>query len=472
MVDKLLTGFDAPPATYLYIDKHMRDHGLFQAICRVNRLHGEDKEYGYVIDYKDLFKSLEQSIQDYTGEVFDGYDKEDVDGLLSNRLQKGRERLDDMLEQVKALCEPVAPPRDTKDYIAFFCSTDVDEADALYADALKELERKRVQLYKLVASLVRAYANLANDMDAAGYTAKEQAQIQQDVAHYENVRKEVKLASGDYVDMKLYEPSMRHLLDSYIRAQDSEVLTTFDDKTLVELIVDRGEQALELLPEGIRKNPEAVAETIENNVRRVILDDMALNPKYYQDMSELLDTLIRTRKQEAIHYQEYLKQIMDIVQRVGMPATSTDYPASINTLALRALYDNLEQNESLAIALDAAIRRNKSHNWVGHLQKERLLAKTVYTVLVDMNIPKPVPERVEGNKPKEGGMRYPTTPSKRSGTSAVRETSPPYNVSRPPTKQDEPEPGPEPEPEPDRESMRDVLVGKIMEIVKQQREYQ
>ncbi len=66
VVDKLLTGFDAPPATYLYIDKQMQDHGLFQAICRVNRLDGEDKEYGYVIDYKDLFQSLEKSIQDYT----------------------------------------------------------------------------------------------------------------------------------------------------------------------------------------------------------------------------------------------------------------------------------------------------------------------------------------------------------------------------------------------------------------------
>jgi len=62
----LLTGFDAPSATYLYIDKQMRDHGLFQAICRVNRLDGDDKEYGYIVDYKDLFKSLESSIHDYT----------------------------------------------------------------------------------------------------------------------------------------------------------------------------------------------------------------------------------------------------------------------------------------------------------------------------------------------------------------------------------------------------------------------
>jgi type I restriction enzyme R subunit len=117
VVDKLLTGFDAPPATYLYIDKPMQDHGLFQAICRVNRLDGEDKEYGYIIDYKDLFRSLEQSIKDYTGEAFAAYDKADVEGLLKDRLSQGRERLEEVREAIKALCEPVAPPRDTAAYL-------------------------------------------------------------------------------------------------------------------------------------------------------------------------------------------------------------------------------------------------------------------------------------------------------------------------------------------------------------------
>ncbi len=88
VVDKLLTGFDAPSATYIYIDKTMQDHGLFQAICRVNRLDGEDKEYGYIIDYKDLFNSLENSITDYTSGAFDKFDKDDVAGLLEDRLLK------------------------------------------------------------------------------------------------------------------------------------------------------------------------------------------------------------------------------------------------------------------------------------------------------------------------------------------------------------------------------------------------
>src|SRR5204862_6258755 len=90
VVDKLLTGFDAPPATYLYIDKNMQDHSLFQAICRVNRLHGEDKEYGYIVDYRDLFKKLERAVADYTIGAFEGFDKEDVLGLLKDRLEEGK----------------------------------------------------------------------------------------------------------------------------------------------------------------------------------------------------------------------------------------------------------------------------------------------------------------------------------------------------------------------------------------------
>ena len=149
VVDKLLTGFDAPPATYLYIDKPMQDHGLFQAICRVNRLDDEDKEYGYIIDYKDLFRSLEQSIQDYTGEAFGGYDEADVRGLLKDRLQQGRERLEEAREAVKALCEPVEPPRDTAAYLRFFCA-----AESGNAGQLKDNEPKRVALYKRTAAFL------------------------------------------------------------------------------------------------------------------------------------------------------------------------------------------------------------------------------------------------------------------------------------------------------------------------------
>ena len=397
VVDKLLTGFDAPPATCLYIDKQMRDHGLFQAICRVNRLDGDDKEYGYVIDYKDLFRSLSQSIRDYTGEAFDGYDAEDVAGLLKDRLQKGRERLEEVREQIEALCEPVEPPRDTAAYLHFFCAGESGDAGQL-----EDNEPKRVALYRIAAAFLRAWADLANEMEAAGYSEAEAREIRAEVEHYEQVRKEVKLASGDYVDMKMYEPAMRHLLDAYIRAEESERLSAFDDLTLVQLVVERGEDAIERLPAGIRKHPEAVAETIENNVRRIIIDEMAINPRYYERMSELLDALIRQRKQEAMDYKSYLAGIVALAKKVKQPGDER-YPFTINGSARRALYDNLKDvagledlmlkdkvadtsagaAETAALAVDDAVRSVKKADWRGNRFKEREVRNAVRTVLRD-----------------------------------------------------------------------------------------
>jgi type I restriction enzyme R subunit len=378
VVDKLLTGFDAPSATYLYIDKKMQDHGLFQAICRVNRLDGDDKEYGYIIDYKDLFKSLETSIQDYTTEAFDGYDKEDVAGLLTDRLKMGQNRLNDALEAVRALCEPVEAPRDTHAYLQFFCAKDTADKDAL-----KENEPKRLALYRLVASLLRAYAEIANEMGEAGYSDIETTAIKADVDHFEKVRNEVKLASGDYIDLKMYEPAMRHLIDTYIRAEESETISKFDDMSLIQLIVERGADAVEALPDGIRKNKEAVADTIENNVRKLIIDETPINPKYYEKMSDLLDALIAQRKTDAIDYEAYLAKIVELTKQAKSPETTMSYPVSVDTAAKRSLFDNLDGNEGLAIAVDASIRATKKDAWRGNRFKEKEVRNAIKANIAD-----------------------------------------------------------------------------------------
>ncbi len=373
VVDKLLTGFDAPSATYLYIDKQMADHNLFQAICRVNRLDGEDKEYGYIIDYKDLFRSLDKAIKDYTQGAFDGYDKEDVAGLLKDRLEQARLDLDDALETVRALCEPVRAPRDLSDYQHYFCCD-----TGASADELAEKESLRLTLYQKVAKLLRAFANIANEMPQAGYSEQEIEQIRAEVAHFEKVRDEIKLASGDLVDMKRYEPAMRHLLDMYIRADDSEVLMDFEDLGLIELVVEKGADAAEVLPESLRNNQEAMAEAIENNVRKTIVDENPVNPKYYEQMSVLLDELIEQRRQKAIEYQEYLERIRELSRKVIHPEQgSADYPPSMDTGPKRALYDNLGQDEVLATKIDTAIRYTKKAAWVGDRVKEREIANAI-----------------------------------------------------------------------------------------------
>jgi len=372
VVDKLLTGFDAPSATYLYIDKKMQDHGLFQAICRVNRLDGDDKEYGQIIDYKDLFRSLEGAITDYTSGAFEGYDKADVEGLLENRLQKAQQRLNEVQEALRALCEPVAPPKGTPDYLHYFCAADTGDKDAL-----KDNEPKRLTLYKLTASLIRAYADIANDLGEAGYDTAGAAALKAEVEHFEKVRSEVKLASGDYIDLKMFEPAMRHLIDTYIRAEESEVISAFDDMSLVELIVERGPDAVDALPEGIKSNPENIAETIENNVRKLIIDETPVNPKYYEQMSELLDALVEQRKADALSYAEYLDKIVELAKRVHSPEVGGSYPSDINTPAKRALFDNLSGDEVLATAIDDDVRRSKKADWRGNIFKEREVRRAI-----------------------------------------------------------------------------------------------
>ncbi|CAK2351856.1 type I restriction enzyme, R subunit [Vibrio crassostreae] len=399
VVDKLLTGFDAPSATYLYIDKSMADHNLFQAICRVNRLDGEDKEYGHIIDYKDLFRSLDKAIKDYTAEAFDGYDQDDVAGLLKDRLVQSREDLDNALEMVRALCEPVKAPRDTKDFIHYFCGesgvepTDIDERS--------EKEALRLTLYQAVAKLLRAYANLANEMEQAGYSPTEANSIRQEVIYFEKVRDEVKLASGDLLEMKRFEPAMRHLLDMYIRADDSELLMDFEELGLIDLVVKNNGEGLDSLPKDLRENEEAMAEAIENNVRKTIVDENPINPKYYDQMSSLLDEIIRQRREKALNYQEYLEQIRELAKKVVNPSgnRSASYPDSVDTAAKQSLYDNLGNDEVLTAKIDTAVRYTKKADWLGDRFKEREIANAIReeTKGYDVDIVE-VMERVKAQK--------------------------------------------------------------------------
>ena len=369
VVDKLLTGFDAPTASYLYIDKRMRDHGLFQAICRVNRLDGEEKDYGYIIDYKDLFKSLEQSINDYTSEAFDGYDQEDVEGLIVDRLEAGRQRLLDALDSCEQLVEPLG--RSNFDaQMDYFCGR---QADPTAAD---ELERRRKDFYKRTAELSRAFASIAADLsDAERYRRR--------VDYFEKLRKAVQLRSGDQIDMKRYEASMRRLLDMYVAASNSRKISNLEDFSLIELIVERGaEEAVAALPEEIRASEDSVAETIQNNVRREIVEKQGSNPEFFARISSLLEEIIHERNTRAIEYEQYLDKIAELTRRMqGRDTGAASYPADVRRPRQRALYDNLGGDLSLTLAMDAEVSRSAPHGWRSHPLKKRAVRRAIDRVL-------------------------------------------------------------------------------------------
>lgn len=371
VVDKLLTGFDAPSCTYLYIDKEMRDHGLFQAICRVNRTEKEDKEFGYIVDYKNLFNSLNQSISDYTSDAFDNFEEEDVKGLLVDRLVKAKERLDDALETMYELTKQVEAPREIEQYLKYFVGNTEDK------DALKENEEKRLTFYKAVVSLIRAYNNVAAEMQEAGYSIAEAERIKYKVDTYTELRNAIKTASGEYIDLKQYEPDMRQLLDMYLSADPSRTISNFEDASLLQLVVEIGiGAATDRLPNMVKKSRQAVAETLEANMRKVITQEMPINPVYYERMSVLLQELIHQRKTGALAYEEFLKKIEELAKNLQPENKNEQYPEDIDTPAKQAIYEVLKDVEA-TLALEEDVAYNVEENWIGNTLKERKVKRAI-----------------------------------------------------------------------------------------------
>jgi type I restriction enzyme R subunit len=411
VVDKLLTGFDAPPCTYLYIDKAMQDHGLFQAICRVNRLDGEDKDFGFIVDYKDLFKKLVNekgtgALQVYTAELDHSAPGADPVVLMQDRLQKGKERLDSTLEALVLLCEPVEPPKGELEHIHYFCGNTEIPAD------LQDREPQRAALYKATVALVRAYANVADELDLAGYDAAGIRRVKEQLSHYVNVREIIRKASGESLDLKAYEADMRHLIDTYIEAAEPKKISPFDNIGLLELIVKTGiADAIAAQLGGMKGNRDAIAETIENNVRRKIIKEHLSDPAYYETMSALLDEIITARRNKAIEYGEYLKRIADLARNVEA-GLAEDTPEQLKkSRAMRALYNNLKKSAGaapprvkrvagvaseysitgdttldLAMKLDAAIRRVRPDAWRGIQARENTI-KAALLPLLNNDVP-------------------------------------------------------------------------------------
>jgi type I restriction enzyme R subunit len=372
VVQKHLTGFDAPSATYLYVDRNMQDHTLFQAICRVNRLDGEDKEYGYIIDYRNLFHNLAEAVGDYTGGAFADYDQADVAGLLKDSSVTAREKMEDTLEAVRAAVETVPNPKNTENYISTFCDT----GNLTKAEVGKRV-KARDNFYKKSSRALSAYAAVVTNDKKGGYTREQLETIRKEVNAYVTAANEIKLASGDHIDTKAYDFTMRQLFDNYVKANDSETLTTFDHRTLVDIFIDNPSAAIDLLPEGIKNNETTTAETIEGNVRRLIVDQKPKNPKYYQEMSKILEELVEERRREKVEYEEYMKKIAQLAEGVKQGSSKDSYPSIINTQGRQALYDQLGENENLTLNVDAIIRKEAQDGWKNNPLKKKRVKKAI-----------------------------------------------------------------------------------------------
>lgn len=238
-------------------------------------------------------------------------------------------------------------------------------------------------MYKATVSLIRAYANIVSDLEEAGYSTKEIEDIKWTADKYVKLREVIKLASGETLDMKTYEADMRHLIDNYILADESRQISKFGDLSLLEIIEKSGiAEAINNMPEGVKGSKQAVAETIENNVRQKIIRDHLLDPAFFNQMSVLLDEVIKDRKAKAISYEEYLKKIADLTAKLNEgKAEST--PENVKTHGQRALYNNLEKNEELALQLHEHIIKIRPDAWRGNQPRENMIKAELFKFLKD-----------------------------------------------------------------------------------------
>src|SRR5690606_22833269 len=176
------------------------------AICRTNRLDGEDKDYGHIVDFKELFSDVQQAISVYSSDELDLEGASDAENNVSLKswLIEGKKKLDDAREALKYLCEPVPPPREIEQYLHYFCGT------AGNPEALLETEVLRISFYKSVATFVRAFAAISQNLAEAGYSEPEIAVLNNEVLFFSDTRSAIKKFSGEELDIKPYEADMRH----------------------------------------------------------------------------------------------------------------------------------------------------------------------------------------------------------------------------------------------------------------------
>lgn len=394
VVSKLLTGFDAPSCTYIYLDNELRDHNLFQAICRTNRLDGDDKDYGYIVDFKELFADVQEAVAVYSSDELDadegcgGSNNVEIKGWL----QEGRKRLDGAREALRYLCEPVPSPRELEQFLHYFCG------DAADPHALADTEPLRVTFYKATATFARAYSALAGHLAEAGYTQAAAEALEREVAFYVEVRAATKRHSGEELDVKPYEADMRHLINTYVQADPAVELAGLGALSLTELIVATGihDAIARRLNAAGAPSRNSVAEAIINNLRKTIIRDQLTDPRYYDRMSTLLDDLIRQSREDTAAYEEFLRKAEELARRLVEKRPEDGVPAALHGNAeATVLFRNLDTipattfryptpddaRADLALRIDRVVRERAPAGWKGDQAREAQVKNALYPLL-------------------------------------------------------------------------------------------
>ena len=314
VVDKLLTGFDAPRASTLYIDKQLKEHNLLQAIARVNRLY-DGKDYGYIIDYRGLLGELDQALTSYAS--LNGFDPEDITGAVidvRSEIIKAKTyytHLDDLFSGVKF-------KDDLESYVAVL-------EDVQKRDDFKEWLSQFARAFKLALSSEKI-CDILSDEEIKAYKQK--------VKFYNELRKAVQLRYHEACDFGKYEAQMQKLLDTYINAQGVNELTKLVN--IFETEFDDEVQRIE--------GKNAKADTIISAVSAVVKEKMDSNPAFYKSIAQQIQDIIDEYKAKRLSEEEKLakaKLLKDLITGALKP-NEDRYPKEFNgKKILFAIYDNL-----------------------------------------------------------------------------------------------------------------------------------
>ncbi len=281
VVDKLLTGFDAPKAQVLYVDKPLKEHNLLQAIARVNRLE-EGKDRGLIIDFRGLLEELDTAMETYSGAGLEKFDGKDLKGALNDSLTVIGELRQDHSNLVD-MFKPIKNKRDSEAY-------EVSLADQKRRDLFYANLRKLRNSLDLAVSLEKVYNRIE----------KEIIQYEKDYKFFAELRKIVSLRYGDKVDTTGLREDMQEIMDQYIAAEGvsrTTFLTNLNDKEDIRQEVER------------LGTPAAKADAIRSRISSSISEKYSSDPSYYRKFSQMVQKTLDEYKAKRISESEYLEQM-------------------------------------------------------------------------------------------------------------------------------------------------------------------
>lgn len=328
VVDKLLTGFDAPCACVLYLDKDVKEHNLLQAIARVNRL-ADGKDFGLIIDYRGLLGNLQQAIEKY--EVLSGFDGEDISGSVF-----------DIKEEIAKVKTYYSHLHDL--FFLVQNKEDMEELAVFLADdpETNPPDKRRKSFYDLLSTFARAltlclgsqlFAQVCSEQDIAKYKVA--------LKKYAELRKTVRLRYHEAIDFGEYEAQMQKLLDTYISCNEVNQLTN-----LVSIFDDAFQDEVDRL-----KGDNARADMIISATNKTIREKREQNPAFYQKLSERIKDILDKYKNGRLSDEEKLKNAHIIRQMLlgEIKDAQEQYPPKIQSnRTLHAFWDNLEPKLAVA----------------------------------------------------------------------------------------------------------------------------